>query len=483
MARSVRTNSRRHSGSGASVSEFLARGPVVNRLLTGVVGPLALLGAVSLPSLVLAQYSETKIGEYLNYAVAATNGSVYAGYNSIGYSAPSIYTPAAGWTGLPCSLGFNTSYPYYGSANGISRDGTVLSGYTSGSVSNGVTAQYAAYWVNGVEQLVPAPPDDLTANIMSATAISGDGTTLLVQDSKATQVETYVFAIATQTFISIGYLGTTTKQTYGTALSYNGAIAIGYSNLDNAKTDGYVWTAAAGLKDIGIPHPATYYLEPTCMSDDGSVIYGRYTELNGWVGFRYTAAGFQDIGGLSPSACTADGTETVGIQDLYFPGVWTTTNGGGFVDDLLSAHGIKSALGDLGAPVTISPDGSLMSAIGVFAYVGDQVWYGTYQVGLPFPLNTAPVVAKEAKFSTAYETTLTVRAPGLVGYAGFNLKAVAAVVSRPQHAASFDLKPNGAFSYTPKAGFGGHNDYFSYHLIGPYGTSRTGRVRIGVNGP
>jgi hypothetical protein len=73
-----------------------------------IIGSLTLLFVVS-PALLKAQYSETKIGEYLNYAVAATNGSVYSGYNSIGYAGPVIYTPAVGWTGLPISAGFNTT--------------------------------------------------------------------------------------------------------------------------------------------------------------------------------------------------------------------------------------------------------------------------------------------------------------------------------------------------------------------------------------
>jgi hypothetical protein len=83
-------------------------------------------------------------------------------------------------------------------------------------------------------------------------------------------------------------------------------------------------------------------------------------------------------------------------------------------------------------------------------------------------------------FSTPYQTTLKVPAPGLVGYAGFSKGATAAVVTRPRHAATFVLKASGAFTYTPMAGFGGRNDYFTYHLINSFGTSVTGTVKIGV---
>jgi hypothetical protein len=76
-----------------------------------------------------------------------------------------------------------------------------------------------------------------------------------------------------------------------------------------------------------------------------------------------------------------------------------------------------------------------------------------------------------------------VRAPGVIEYAEFTAGATAAVVVKPKNAASFDLKANGAFSYTPKSGYGGKTDSFTYHLIGPGGTSTTARVKIYVAAP
>ena len=283
--------------SDASEVRFLTIRSVLDWLSRVIIGSLTLLPFLS-PSSLLAQYTETKIGEYLNYAVAATNGSVYAGYNSIGYAGPVVYTSALGWIGLPISAGFNTSLPYYGYTTGISRDGSVVSGYAWGTSTTGSSIQYALYWVNGVETVIPAPPDDPSANLMTATAVSGDGTALLVEDTTGTnaaKVQTFVYDIATQTFTAGGYLGSTVQQTYGTALNYDGSVAIGYSNLDNSKTHGFIWTKGSGLKDMGVPHRKTYYVEPTCISDDGTVIFGRHTELNGWLGFRYTtSSGFEE---------------------------------------------------------------------------------------------------------------------------------------------------------------------------------------------
>jgi hypothetical protein len=122
--------------SGSSKVRFLTIRSVLDGLVRVIVGSLTLLPLV-LPALLLAQYTETKIGEYLNYAEAATNGSVYAGYNSIGYAGPVVYTSALGWTGLPISAGFNTSLPYYGYTTGISRDGTVIFGLRLGNEHHG----------------------------------------------------------------------------------------------------------------------------------------------------------------------------------------------------------------------------------------------------------------------------------------------------------------------------------------------------------
>jgi len=445
---------------------------------------LALVIAVT-PALLLAQYSETKMGEYLHYAVAAANGGIYAGYDGIGYATPSLYKPNTGWVDLPFSLGFNTSLPYYGYSTSISHDGSIVAGYTAGVTTNGVSKQFAAYWVNGVESIVPAPPDDPGATAMSATGISGDGTTLLVQDMTPDTVESYVFNIASKTFTSLGFLGSATLQTYATAISSNGTVVAGYSDLDNGNIDGFIWDASNGLRDLGIPasHPNTAYLEPTCISDDGTTLFGQLTEFNGWVGFRYNSTtGFQDIGDISPSACTADGTETVGIENMYFPAVWSAANGGGYLDHLVTATVTTQGLGTVKGPVTISPDGSAITALGPDAYPVDQVWYGTWQVTLPSPLKIGPI-APNLNFSTAYATTLTVPPGTLIQYAEFNTGDSAVTNRGPRHASSFVLHPDGSFTYTPRAGYSNQTDRFSYQLVSPSGTGNVAQVQIYVAAP
>lgn len=115
------------------------------------------------PTLLLAQYSEIKMGEYLHYATAAANGGVYAGIDGIGYTTvfctPSLYKTNTGWVDLPVARGFDTTKQIYGSTTAISHDGSVVAGSVTGTTTNGVSRTVAAYWVNGFESVVPAPPD------------------------------------------------------------------------------------------------------------------------------------------------------------------------------------------------------------------------------------------------------------------------------------------------------------------------------------
>ena len=460
--------------------------------------------AVASPRLLQAQYSEIKMGEYLNYATAAANGGVYAGIDGIGYvgvfGSPALYRTNTGWLGLPVAQGFDTSKQIYGTTTGISHDGSVVAGSVTGTTTNGVSVQVAAYWVNGAENVVPAPPDDPNAITVSATGVSGDGTTLLVQDGtvNSATVETFVYKIASGTFTSLGFLGGTNHQTYATAISGNGSVVAGYSSLDNGNINGFIWTSN-GVTVLAIPtnHPNTFYLEPACMSDDGATLYGRLTEGGGWVGFRYnTTAGYQDLI-LTPTACTADGSEAVGIENLYFPAVWSVSNGGGFLDNLVTENIAPQAFPTLGDPysanpVTISPDGTAITALGPDAYPVDQIWYGTWQISLPFPLKTAAYVSGTATFSTPYQETLVEPAGTLTQNAEFNTGVSAVLVTNPHYASSFVLNADGSFTYVPKPGYisagsdpetGTPNDRFTYKLTSPNGTSTNIEVMVIVEPP
>ncbi|HEV2331317.1 MAG TPA: hypothetical protein VGY56_21250 [Verrucomicrobiae bacterium] len=460
--------------------------------------------AVVSPPLLHAQYSEIKMGEYLNYATAAANGGVYAGIDGIGYvgvfGSPALYTTNTGWVGLPVGLGFDPSKQIYGTTTGISHDGSIIAGSVTGTTTNGVSVQMAAYWADGIESVVPAPPDDPAAAEMSASGVSGDGSTLLVEDGTvySAKVETYIYNISSGTFTSLGFLGGTNHQTYATAINSNGTVVAGYSALDNLNIDGFIWTSN-GVTVLAIPtnHPNTFYLEPTCMSDDGSTLYGRLTEGGGWAGFRYkSTTGYQDLN-LTPTSCTADGTEVVGIENLYFPAIWSVSSGSGYLDHLVSANIAPQPFPTLGDPysanpVTISPDGTAITALGPDAYPVDQIWYGTWQIFVPFPLKTAAIPQATPTFTTDYETPFSEPPGTLTQYAEFNNSVSAVLVKGPHYASSFALNADGSFSYTPKAGYisqgidpedGTPIDTFTYNLVSTNGTSSNAVVQINVLAP
>ncbi len=446
------------------------------------------------------------MGEYLHYALAAANGNIYAGIDGIGYvgvfGTPALYQTNTDWVDLPCTQGFDTTHQIYGAASAISHDGSVVAGYLVGTTTNGVSVQVAVYWKNGIETVLAAPPQHPGATSMSATAVSGDGTTLLVEDDVTLNtltnvVVTYVYNIASGSFTSLGALGSATQQTYAHAINYNGTIVAGYSVLDNNNISGFIWNATNGVTVLPIPAEDStnnfIYLEPTCISDDGATIFGNVTIGGGWVGFRYNAAtGYQDLS-IDPAACTADGSEAVGISDLYFPALWSAGNGSGFLDHLVNANGIPQGFPTLSSPVTISPDGTRITCDGPDAYLTDQIWYGAWQISLPFPLKTAAIVpSKPTAFDTPYQETLAEPPGTLTQYAEFNTGVSAVLVKGPHYASHFVLNADGSFTYTPKPGYisagvdpenGTPTDSFTYKLTSTNGTSTNAVVQINVNAP
>ncbi len=260
---------------------------------------------------------------------------------------------------------------------------------------------------------MPAPPDDPTATAMTVTAISGDGSTLVVQDYNNAviygEVESYVYSIASGTFTSLGFFpGTTNQQTYATAISKDGTIVAGYYTLDNGDKHGFLWKAASGMTDIGIPASAVgasfIYLQPACISDDGTTLFGTLSIGNGWGGFRYnTTTGFQDLGDFSPAACTADGSEAVGTKGLLnYAAIWSPGTGSGTVANLLSANGIAPSATGFAGPVSISQDGSAMTAVIPNPIIGEH--YPTVTpilITLPVPLKTAAVPPAMLTFHNA----------------------------------------------------------------------------------
>lgn len=159
---------------------------------------------------------------------------------------------------------------------------------------------------------------------------------------------------------------------------------------------------------------------------------------------------------------------------------------------MVSASITTQALGTLSDPVTISPDGTTITANGPEAYPVDQIWYGAWQIFLPSPLKVAPIPMVTQTFTTDYQTILTEPSGTLTQYAEFNTGVSAVLVIGPHYASSFVLNPDGSFSYTPDPGYisagidpenGTPTDTFTYQLVSPNGTSTNAMVYISVSSP
>jgi hypothetical protein len=107
---------------------------------------------------------------------------------------------------------------------------------------------------------------------------------------------------------------------------------------------------------------------------------------------------------------------------------------------------------------------------------GDQTASRSFAVSVAG--TNAPAFVADDAYATAYQTMLTVAAPGVLAndsdVNGATLQA--AVVQQPTHGA-LSLSPNGSFTYTPAAGFSGA-DSFTYQVSNGVATSQTARVSL-----
>jgi hypothetical protein len=178
---------------------------------------------------------------------------------------------------------------------------------------------------------------------------------------------------------------------------------------------------------------------------------------------------------------------------LNYAAIWSPGTGSGTVASLLSANGIAPNANGIASPVTISPDGSAMTAVIPNPISGEH--YPTVTpilITLPVPLKTAAVPLAKLTFQTPYQETLIEPAGTLIQYADFNTGVTAAIVSGPRHASAFALNTDGSFSYTPKPGYissavdsenGTPPDTFTYHLVSQSGISSNAVVQITVEAP
>ena len=174
--------------------------------------------------------------------------------------------------------------------------------------------------------------------------------------------------------------------------------------------------------------------------------------------------------GLSDFAVSNTTTYTVSVEQNYWGSNETAWDIGatGWVTGLITS---TNHLDSSSAPILtyVSPG---------LAQSGESVKLYGANFGVPTE-NISPVAENDA-YTTAYETALTVNAPGtLTNDTDSNEDSLTAVLDTNVQHGELTLNSNGSFTYTPDTGFSG-DDAFTYHANDGQADSNIATVTITV---
>lgn len=310
-------------------------------------------GATFVP---LGHMPETMAG-FPTYANAVSgDGSTVVGYTWVGSSAtiPFRWTAATGYQNLGTLGGTNSPN---NNALAVSFDGSVVVGQSA--LPNGTVRGFRWTAQTGMEELQMGPQVSQTAE-----GVSADGLIVVGYNT------VWTYPGGPGNLQTIPNLGAGTAQ--GHAISNNGQIVAGHSQVPGPLPHAIRWTPGGGTQDLGV----TTGIESVawCISGDGLVIGGEARDAAFfWRAFRWTAAsGMVDMGTLGGPMSTAhgashDGSVIVG-KSLINSGsgslrafVWTESTGmRNLKDELLNAGATGLGSWILAQANDVSDDGSVI---------------------------------------------------------------------------------------------------------------------------
>ena len=230
------------------------------------------------------------------------------------------------------------------------------------------------------------------------------------------------------------------------------------------------------------------------LSANGSVSYTPTTGYNGPDSFTYRATNTVGNGNIVTVSLTVSAGAPTAVADTYStplntpltvaaPGVLAndTTNGGGAMTAVLvsgPAHGVLTfnANGSFSYTPTTGYNGP-----DSFTYRGNNGVGNGNVVTVSITVGAAAPTAVADSYTTAFNTPLTVAAPGVLTNDNTNGggSMSAALVTGVAHG-TLSFNANGGFTYTPTTGYAGA-DSFTYRANNGVGNGNTVTVSITVN--
>jgi probable HAF family extracellular repeat protein len=205
-------------------------------------------------------YLRSDYQQYTFATGASYDGSVLTGYGL----APAGEVPFRWTAGGGMQPLMNSGQPVYGTASGISTDGSVIVGRFAAAGGHGFR------WSNGVAQDLGAGPGGYS----DPRAVSADGGTVVGAPAFRWTASTGLQSIPL-------FAGAQSMVT-ATGVNADGTMVVGLAQMTGGGDDGFIWTPSTGtvlLRDFltrnGVSLPADLRaLNPDAISADGTTIVG-----------------------------------------------------------------------------------------------------------------------------------------------------------------------------------------------------------------
>jgi probable HAF family extracellular repeat protein len=344
---------------------------------SGAMAAVLLAGAVSTAS---AAASLTPLGDLPGYTTSVVTGVSGDGSVIVGYSYGSVIVgsgyEAFRWTsgGGMVGLGLLPGGLFSSQAEGVSADGSVVVGW-----SNSDSGRQAFRWTaaGGMQGLGDLPGGSFDS---WARGVSADGSMIVGSSVSASENEAFRWTSGGG-MVGLGNLPGE-DASVARAVSGDGSTVVGWSVIvSDFRYQAFRWTSDGGMVGLGDLPGGSFDSAALGVSGDGSVIVGygvsdsgrqpiRWTSDGGMMGLGSLHGGFNSFG--AAVGVSDDGSIVVGSIELGPSSVgafyWTADGGMRKMWDLLLSHGVDPAADgwtELTAATDISADGSTIIGSGI----------------------------------------------------------------------------------------------------------------------